>query len=106
MREQIQVVKLGFGEPGAVFLEQIVKPVALLEVEDRLANAERSVILTREHAASACRDYATDFLERLMSVELLELVPVAHARKPARELTPARFAPSWHMDGLDEFAVR
>src|SRR5450631_584389 len=106
MREQIQVVKLSFGEPGPVFPEQFVKPVALLVLEDRLANAQRSVILAREHAASACRDHATDFLERLVSVELLELVPLAHTRKPARELTPARFAPRWHMDGFDEFAVR
>ena len=45
MREQVQVVKPRFGEPRPVFLEQIVKPVAFLRGEDRLANAQRSVIL-------------------------------------------------------------
>ena len=55
---------------------------------------------------AARRDHPADFLESLVPIDLLERVPLAHARKPARKLAPARLAARRHADGLDEFAVR
>src|SRR6185437_13342366 len=64
------------------------------------------IVFAREHASRASRDHAADLLESLVPIHILERLSLAHACKPARKLAPARLAPRWHADGLDEFTVR
>ena len=104
MGDQVQVEQTGFGQPGAVLLEQAIHAVAQLRRKDRLAHAQRRIRGTAERAGWSSRDHPTDFLEGLVGVNLP--VGLAHAREPGGKIAPLRLPARGHMDGLHELPVR
>ena len=67
--DQVQVEELRVFQPGTVLLEQVVELVALVSGKNRLAHAQRAIILPRQHASFPGRNDAANFLKGLMPVD-------------------------------------
>ena len=71
---------------------------------NRLAYAERAVIVAREQTACAGGQHAAGRLEDLVAVELPECL--SHTRKPARKVAPGGLAARRNANRFDELAIR
>lgn len=104
MGHEIEVKELGFAQPRAVFVEEIIELSPLLRREDRLAHAKGGIVVTREQATGGGSDDPANFLESLMPVNVSKRLLLA--RKPARKVTPCCFAPGRHLDRFGKFPIR
>ena len=103
---QVQVVQATVGQPLAVFVEQVVQRVALGRGKQALAHAQRQVLGAGQYTLGGGGQHAPDFLERLVGIQALEALALAHALEPAHKVAPGGLAPGGHAYRFQQLAVR